>query len=426
MTLSNLFHDWDKEDLAVLVTSHAIHNINFKNCENYFFIGNKENSWVFPFNFFQRNIPSGEIDLNNFSKNEETFSHRPNIRSRFINMVFYPFLVWTGLFHILSRITLTDNLMQWIKDFGPNIVYIQVSTRDSLMFGTALAKELKIPVVLHQMDDWLNSMSYGGLGSSYWKKKINREFQDLINLSDVCLSISDLMGIEYYIRFSKKFITYHNPVDLSFWNANQDVISLNEDAITVLYAGRTGFGIGTSLRSFAQAVEELRAEGKATIEFYIQTIEPLKWIEEFEHTHYRGLVPYSNLPKLFRGAKFLLLPCDFSKKSIEFLKYSMPTKAPEYMISGTTTILFAPKETAIFQYGETRKWAYTIGENSIEYIKSALLQLINDEALQIQISDRAIKLAMKNHDCLLIRERFLNEFLGLMDRKDQPKVLIPN
>lgn len=420
VTLSNLFHDWNKEDLAVIVTSHAINNINFSYCDNYFFIGNKENSWIFPFNFFQRNLPSGKIDVQKFSKKQEVTTQKPNIRSRIINNIFYPFLMWTGLFHVLSRIHLTDDLMEWVKEFNPDIVYIQVSTRDSLLFGKALAKELDIPVVLHQMDDWLHSISYGGLFSNYWKKKINNEFQELVDLSTLCLSISDLMGIEYYKRFGKKFVTYHNPVDLSFWNANQDEISLNDQAITVLYAGRTGFGIGTSLKSFAQAVEELNKKEGIAIEFYIQTVEPLSWIEDFEFTHYRGLVAYSKLPKLFRGANFLLLPCDFSQKSIEFLRYSMPTKAPEYMISGTPTVLLAPKETAVYQYGTSQKWAFSIDNDAVPNIKEKLKEFLFNQELQYEYSSKALKLAMKNHDSQLIRNRFLVDFMKLLDNNDLP------
>lgn len=416
ITLSNLFHDWPKEDLAVIVTSHALDNINLSYCEQYYFIGSKENSWKFPFKFFQRNMPSGQLDIRKYEKNG-VVSNKSSLRTRFVNNVFYPILNWTGLFHVLSKISLTDDLKNWIKEFNPEIVYIQVSTRDSLMFGITLSRFLGIPVVLHQMDDWLNSISYGGLASGYWKKKINREFKELVDLSTLCLSISDQMGAEYQKRFGKHFKTFHNPVDLSFWNSNEEKIKLNPNGITVLYAGRTGFGIGTSLKTFAQAVAELRVEKNLPIEFYIQTVEPLSWISEFEGTHYRGLVPYSLLPQLFRGSDFLLLPCDFSPKSVEFLRYSMPTKAPEYMISGAVTILMAPEETAVHQYGHSENWAFTIGRDDVSFVKKELLRLIQEGDLQKEISERAVYLAKKNHDSISIREKFANEFKEILKTK---------
>jgi len=418
ITLSNLFHDWPKEDLAVIVTSHAIDNISVSYCDNYYFIGSEENSWKFPFKYFQRNMPSGRLDIRKYTK-KEVVTSKASLRTRFVNQVFYPFLNWTGLFHVLSKISLTDDLKDWIRDFNPEIVYIQVSTRDSLQFGIALAEYLKIPVVLHQMDDWLNSISYGGVASSFWKTKINREFKELVDLSTLCLSISDQMGDEYQKRFGKNFKTFHNPVDLSFWDSEEEAIQLNQEGVTVLYAGRTGFGIGSSLRTFAQAVEELRKEHNIPVEFFIQTAEPLSWISEFEGTHYRGLVPYSMLPRLFRGSDFLLLPCDFSPKSVEFLRYSMPTKAPEYMISGAVTILLAPLETAVHQYGLSENWAFTIGKDDVGLVKKELLRLIQDQELQKKISERAIYLAKTNHDSLTIRQKFANEFKEILRDSDK-------
>lgn len=418
ITLSNLFHDWPKENLAVVVTSHAIDNINLKYCEKYYFIGSNENSWKFPFKYFQRNMPSGELDIRKYSK-AEVVTTKSSLRTRFVNNIFYPILNWTGLFHVLSKITLTESLKKWIKEFNPEIIYIQVSTRDSLMFGIALAQFLDIPVVLHQMDDWLNSISYGGLASGFWRKKINKEFKELVDLSTLCLSISDQMGKEYQIRFGKSFKTFHNPVDLSFWNSSEEKIRLNPEGISVLYAGRTGFGIGTSLKTFAQAIEEIRSEYKIPIEFYIQTVEPLSWISEYNGTHYRGLVPYSMLPQLFKGSDFLLLPCDFSPKSVEFLRYSMPTKAPEYMISNAVTILMAPEETAVYQYGFTESWAFTIGKDDIDFVKKELLRLLQDKSLQIQIAEKANYLAKKNHDSILIREKFADEFNNILREQNR-------
>lgn len=409
ITLSNLFHDWPKENLAVIVTSHAIQYLNTIHCDKYYFIGSKENSWKFPFNYFQRNVPSGQLDINSFSKSG-ILTSKSTLRTQFVNNIFFPILKWIGLFHVLSKISFTDDLKNWIKEFNPDIVYIQVSTRDSLLFGKALAEYLKIPVVLHQMDDWLNSISFGGLGSRHWRKKINREFQELVDLSTLCLSISDQMGEEYKRRFGKVFKTFHNPIDLDFWDSDEEKIVLNPHGTTVLYAGRTGFGIGTSLKAFAQAVEELKSEYNLPIEFYIQTHEPLSWVDKFDNTYYRDMVPYSLLPRLFRGADFLLLPCDFSSKAVEFLRYSMPTKAPEYMISGSVTILMAPEETAVYQYGHQENWAFIINRDDVDFVKREFLKLIKDTDLQKRISERAVYLAKKNHDSLSIREKFASEF----------------
>ncbi len=417
ITLSNLFNDWDKEDLAVIVTGHGIDNINVKYCDNYYFIGNKENSWKFPFNYFQRKIPSGKLKIESSAK-AEVVTHTPGIRTKFINNIFYPILNWTGLFHVLSEINFTPELKSWIKSFDPEVIYIQVSTRESLLFGQQLAKVVDVPIVLHQMDDWISSVSYKGFMGDYWRRRINREYKALVDMSTLCLSISDQMGDSYEKRFGKKFVTYHNPVDVDKWYQVKEKLTVNEKAITILYAGRTGFGIGSSLRSFAQAVEEIREEQGIPLEFYIQTLEPINWIDDFKHTFYRELIPYELLPNLFKGVDYLLLPCDFSGKSIEFLRYSMPTKAPEYMISGTPTIILAPSETAVFQYGSKENWAYTIEKDEVEFLKQKLFDFVKDTDLQKRLTEKAVYLARTNHDSMVIRKRFAKEFADLVETND--------
>ena len=52
-------------------------------------------------------------------------------------------------------------------------------------------------------------------------------------------------------------------------------------------------------------------------------------------------VPYTQLPDVFAKVDLLLLSNDFDNNSITYLKYSMPTKASEYMISGTPTLVYS-------------------------------------------------------------------------------------
>ena len=49
---------------------------------------------------------------------------------------------------------------------------------------------------------------------------------------------------------------------------------------------------------------------------------------------------------------------DFDKKSISFLKYSMPTKASEYMISGTPVLVYSHGETAVSKFFMLRQPFY--------------------------------------------------------------------
>jgi glycosyltransferase involved in cell wall biosynthesis len=118
------------------------------------------------------------------------------------------------------------------------------------------------------------------------------------------------------------------------------------------------------------------------------------------------MVPYKELPRVFAEADILILPYDFSDESIRFIKYSMPTKAPEYMISGTPVIVFAPDVTAIVKDAENNKWAKVVTENSITQLQQTIQQLFTNEGERQKISSAAINLAENKFNSVSVRSRF--------------------
>ena len=84
----------------------------------------------------------------------------------------------------------------------------------------------------------------------------------------------------------------------------------------------------------------------------------------------------------------------------------MPTKVPEYMVSGTPIILFAPEVTAVVKYAKQFGWAKVITENSISEISESIKQLIRNKELRQQIAQNAIKIAEKNHNSADIKIQF--------------------
>lgn len=416
VTLSNLFSRWEKKDLAVLCTSHANGNITKEICDNYYFIGSDESKWKFPFRFFQRKSPSGKLPIVESSESG-TFTIKPTLRNILIFNILFPFLKWSGLLYVISKTEISPNLTQWIEDFSPDLLYIQVTSREALLFGIALSDSLKIPMVLHQMDDWIGSINSNGLAKNYWTAKINREFGELANRADLCLSICDFMGEEYQNRYGVRFHTFHNPVELSKWLRTTPKSLAPKPEYSILYAGRTGFGIDTSLRCFADAIELFNQSSDIKLNFYVQTAEELRWTDGYEYTSHRNLIPYEELPRLFQQMDFLLMPCDFSGAAIKYLKYSMPTKAPEYMASGTPIIIFSPSQTAIYQYGKQNQFAFMIDKDKPKLICELLKQFVFNEELKREFTKRAVELAKSGHSKKQVSLAFQDKFQELVKDK---------
>lgn len=404
ITLSNLFSGWRKEDLSVACIPHMLERVN-KSCENYYQLGEKEHKWVFPFNLVQRKFSSGPLKQR--PVNDYPGSVQKNkTRASLVDHLFYPFLIHTGLIHSLSKIKPSREFYQWVDHFKPEILYIQVSARKDFSFCETVYGYLKIPMVIHIMDDWPSTISNKGLFKKYWFRKIDSEFRSLLDKASLLLTISDQMSEEYNKRYQNKFIAFHNPVDISRWKEFQKTSSKLQTPPSFLYAGRIGIGIDSSLISIAKAIQNINDELKMGIKFIVQTKETANWFMDFDCVQHKNFVAYADVPKALSSADFLVLPYDFSEESELYIKYSMPTKAPEYMVSGIPILIFAPVNTALVRFAKMHDVAMIVTENNLTDLSNAIKELILNETKRITISENARKVAEENFDSAKIKMEF--------------------
>ena len=406
ITLSNLFKGWDRDKLAVACSAYLLNdNINREVCDTYYQLGENEHKFSFPFNYLQRRYKSGLLKFNE-EKNQNSTITKSKFRISFIKRIFYPFVNYIGLFNLINKINLSVEFCNWVDIYNPEIIYAQTSHRHGILFCLAVQTYLNKPLVFHMMDDWPSTINQKGLFRKYWQRKTDHEFRVLLNRATILMSISEKMAEEYKKRYNKDFITFHNPIDIDFWKKNQRKnYELNKEP-SILYAGRVGLGIDSSLEIFAKAIEQINKEFNLSIKFILQTQEKPQWTRKYKHVIHNSFVSYNDLPRVFSSSDFLLLPYDFTPESIKFIRYSMPTKVPEYMMTGTPIIIFAPKITAIVKYAKENAWAKVITENNIEDIVIALKQMIEDKELRQFLSTNAKTLAEKNHNSVDVKNRF--------------------
>jgi glycosyltransferase involved in cell wall biosynthesis len=413
ITLTSLFNGWDRDKLAVACSGYLLlDNIDTKVCNTYYQLGHKEHKWRFPFNYLQRKYSSGLLKFDEKRIQNMTIP-KSDLRVRLIMNIFYPLLRYLGLYHYIFRTELSEDFRTWLDAFNPDVIYDQTASRDGILFCLAVHNYLKKPLIFHMMDDWPLIITDKGLFKKYWQKKIDKEFRKLLDQTSVLMSISHEMAHEYKIRYNKDFITFHNTIDLEFWKQQQRKSYELSESPTILYAGRIGLGIESSLELIVKAIEQVNEEFKISLKFILQTQEKPKWIDNYKSVEHKKFVSYNDLPKVFSETDFLLLPYDFSEKSVKYIKLSMPTKAPEYMVSGTPIIIFAPEVTAIVKYAKEDGWAEVITENKVSKISESIKQLIRDKELRQKIAQNAIRTAEKNHNSTDVRNQFKEVILSV-------------
>jgi glycosyltransferase involved in cell wall biosynthesis len=412
ITLSNLFKGWDKNSIAVV--SNLIDYNGNEICEKYYQIGNLENKRPFPFNFIRLKVKSGgRIIKQNNNDNSQTNKKKKTSVIKNIYLILNRFTVtilnFLGLSNYFYKWEVSDDLIKWIKEFNPDIIYTQLSKLVLIRFVQDIYDKLKIPIAIHIMDDWPQTINSGSLFSSYWRKVIDKEFRHLLDDAKILLSISEAMSEEYKKRYGKEFIPFHNPIETDKWiEASKQNWAVNK-TFTLLYAGRIGTANSQSISDISEAIQNLKNVGY-DIKFEVYTSDhknkTAKRIMNFQGVSINNPIPYCQMPKLLASCDTLVLPLDFSKKGIKFAGLSIPTKVTEYMASGTPILIYAPSETALNQFAKTYKIAKVVSKRDINKICNAIKELFQSESQRKEISRTARNLVIEKNDAIKVREKF--------------------
>lgn len=417
ITLSNLFKGWDKDKIAVAATGHVMYDVTTDICDTYYQLGSEEFMWRFPFNLIQKKFPSGLLAFD-FRPKLSSGSNQSGLRYILVNQLFYPAMEWLGLFHSASRIKLSTDFKNWLFEFKPEILYLQVSTRETILFAAELKELLRIPSAIHMMDDWPSTISKKGLFRKYWERKIDKEFRDLLNKTDLFLSISDAMSSEYLNRYNKVFKAFHNPIDTTVYCHKYDNSFRNDAIFRILYLGRIGVANKHSIFSFAESISRMRMRGrKFILDIFTPDIDALdtRKIGKLNSVRINPAVKHEMVPRLLTEYDLLLLPLDFTKNGLKYARYSIPTKASEYMISGTPILVYAPKETAIFKFCSENKCGHCLSEQSQGEIAQAIQLLVTDMEYRKKLSNNAIRIASGLFNVDIVKDNFRNLLLNLAE-----------
>lgn len=418
ITLTNLFKGWDKEKIAVTATGHVMKIVTTDVCETYYQLGFQEYIWRFPFNLVQRKFPSG---LKTFSQYDVQVAgkRKTDLRYSFVNLVFYPILEWLGLLHNSASIRMSDHFKEWLNEYNPEVLYLQVATFDTIKFAHTLLDHLKIPAVIHMMDDWPSTISKRGLFSKYWKRKIDQELIRLLDRTGLFLSISDAMSDEYRKRYNKEFIPFHNPVEVEFWKRHSKrSYKLNNGHVKVLYSGRIGRGITNSLLELSEAIERINSSdipAKLYIQSPSQNSRLLTRLLENRNVIINPVAAYNELPAIYSQADILVIVNDFDEGSVNFLRYSMPTKASEFLISGTPVLVYSHRDTAISKFFSENRCGTCVSDHDISKLADAMVDLIKNEQYRAELGNYATKLAEELFDSRKVRMQFQGYINNLLE-----------
>lgn len=429
ITQSNLFKFWPKDKIAIIPYEKGTSDPAI--CNRIYNLTGKEIKYSFPFGLINklslehkkenneianpflkcksttRDVSHETEDREESTQKNQAFyiNSRKIRRFKYLRGIYRAIIGIFGINHVKSRLVVSIELLNWIQEFNPEVIYAQFATLDKIRFVNDLRASTNIPLVLHFMDDWPSVLASPGMFHNYWERIINNELIRLIDSANACIAISERMATEYKSRYNKNFTFIHNPVDVDKWLPFSKTSWEMGATFKILYAGRAGGSILKSLKTIADSVQDLN-ESNLKIEFHIYTKDFINTALVFKNVtavHVHEPIPdYNQLPNLFSSHDLLLIPLEFDSK---FLRLSMPTKVSEYMISGTPIMVFAPRDTALAEYALKYHWAYVI-DNDKQSINNAIRELYYNESLREKVGLKAKELADLRHNAVKIRSYF--------------------
>ena len=186
----------------------------------------------------------------------------------------------------------------------------------------------------------------------------------------------------YETFFNKTFDVFHNLADDSYLPLSNTVnCSFNKsNPLKILFIGSLFKSLhdGT-INIFCRAIDELNEEGYA-IKFivYGQLVPDYFLKKEFSspNVKHHGTIPSKQRFNIMAQNHCFIVPSSFSKSVRKEYCYSIPTKLPELLLSSRPVIVLGPREMEAFRFCNGNNCGILIDDNSIESIKSKIIDLL--------------------------------------------------
>jgi glycosyltransferase involved in cell wall biosynthesis len=396
ITFSNLFRSWPKDRIATAHNDATA--VTTDVCERYYRLGERE---IATWPILARLRASATIAS---AGPAATTGTAPSALRRLKTAIFGDGLPERGI--------LSPALAAWIAEFRPEIIYTILGTTGMMALIEEVQRRFALPLAVHFMDDWPSAIHRGGLLSFPQRRHMNALIARLVRSASLRLGICDAMCAEYGKRFGRTFRPFQNTVDVARWSKLARGDAAVGTPIRLLYAGSVlGFAQSDSLVECCAAVALLRAEGlPVELDIYSPPAQtaPLRDrllcdraillhdVISDDESYFRTLAE----------ADILLLPVNFDAHSVRYIRLSMPTKVPSYLVSGTPILVYGPEGVAQVDYARDARWGHVVGRRDRAELAAAIRRLAGDLALRQQLSATARRVAAERHDSTIIRAGF--------------------
>ena len=210
-------------------------------------------------------------------------------------------------------------------------------------------QQRELNLILFVMDDWQGHHESYGLPYSNRRRRLLAE---AISRANKRFAVSREMAAHYEDYFGGTWQVAHNGIDYEAVSTNGKIVSQPRK---ILLAGDINVFRFDAVFAFAEALQRSSRRTNAKPELTILgdvADEYARKLSRLDVVRMLGRRSHSECLEAMKKTDLLYLPLAFSRKATRISLYSLPTKLPEYLASGKTMLVHAPRESAVFRIAE--------------------------------------------------------------------------
>lgn len=415
-TLSNLFKNWKKEDIANLYCRDELPDNQI--CTTYFKISE---SLLIQKLFGKIEVAGRRFDHKEISgisiSNQNEISFEKRIYNFFKANRWYVFL-WLREFLWYIVNWKSKDLDEFVKSFQPEIIF--APSYDSfymykLLFHLKTISNAKI-VVFHADD--LVTYRQKSYSPFFWiNRVILRNFiTKLIINADKNYCIIDEQAEVYKHIYKKEFDLLYKSENFS----HLPIYHSSGEILKMVYAGNIIYGRLESLIEISKVLKILN-DPKKIIELDIYTANEIKekdrlTLKNSDSVNFKGKVSFQKIPQILENADILLHVESFQKKQMYLTALSFSTKLIDYFKMGKPLFALGWEESASIKYLKKNDIGITC--TSFKNLEKDLRALLSNTSNFKTMGENIWFFGEKNHNQDKVLSEFENDLRSLIRKND--------
>lgn len=416
LLLRNLFSTWPRENLAQIYSGGSNGDQGF--CGHEYLISARDRR--FGEQFFKLKKEQVPTSRTSFTAEHSSALRKQNQSSR-IKAQVGSFIQDSGLYEIIFKIKPSEQLLDWVREFDPEIILAQGYNLSFVWLPIMLKRQFNMPMAFYNSDDWPSYLYAPCNGlfaatSPFMRRIVARSTKELIAATDMPFAFNDMMGEEYERRYGKSFKTLMHCDDPERFQRAEPIRLQPPGVNSIIATGAFDDSRWPLLLDLEEACQRLNDSGiptRATVLTMRVSEEGYRRIQSCRYVTLQDDPGHELLPSYLKGADLLYLAETYDPKIAHGYRYSISTKAHLFMFSQRPIIVYGHPENGLVKYADREGWASVVNQRDPDVLAKKLELLLTDEDLRSKLIQKGNAVAQRNNNCNLIQLSFLNSLLSV-------------